>query len=45
MGRNKIIIKKIPNERSRQSTFMKRKHGLIKKAMELSILCDCEVIF
>lgn len=43
MGRNRIPISKIPNERNRQSTFTKRKAGLIKKAMELSILCDCEV--
>ena len=43
MGRNKIPIQKIPNERNRQATFTKRKAGLIKKAMELSILCDCEV--
>mmetsp|Transcript_37853 Transcript_37853/g.95136 ORF Transcript_37853/g.95136 Transcript_37853/m.95136 type:complete len:587 (-) Transcript_37853:32-1792(-) len=43
MGRNKIVIQRIENERNRQSTFMKRKNGLIKKAMELSILCDCQV--
>jgi len=43
MGRNKIQIVRIENERSRQATFTKRKNGLIKKAMELSILCDCEV--
>ncbi|XP_049848964.1 transcription factor mef2A-like [Schistocerca gregaria] len=43
MGRNKIAIKKIPNERNRQATFTKRKSGLIKKAMELSILCSCDV--
>jgi hypothetical protein len=43
MGRNKITIKKITNERNRQATFMKRKPGLVKKAMELSILCDCEI--
>ena len=43
MGRNRIRIAPIKNERSRQSTFTKRKNGLVKKAMELSILCDCEV--
>eukprot|EP01105_Mastigella_eilhardi_P019191 TRINITY_DN4502_c0_g1_i1.p1 TRINITY_DN4502_c0_g1~~TRINITY_DN4502_c0_g1_i1.p1 ORF type:complete len:453 (+),score=133.97 TRINITY_DN4502_c0_g1_i1:70-1428(+) len=43
MGRNKIKIERISNERNRQSTFTKRKNGLIKKAMELSILCDCEI--
>ncbi|KAI8067150.1 hypothetical protein BC940DRAFT_239261, partial [Gongronella butleri] len=24
-------------------TFLKRKHGLMKKAYELSVLCDCQV--
>jgi hypothetical protein len=43
MGRNKIQIIRIENERNRQATFTKRKNGLIKKAMELSILCDCEI--
>jgi hypothetical protein len=43
MGRNKITIERIANERNRQATFTKRKNGLIKKAMELSILCDCEI--
>jgi len=43
MGRNKIKIEKIENDRNRTATFTKRKHGLIKKAMELSILCDCEI--
>jgi len=43
MGRNKITIERIASERNRQATFTKRKNGLIKKAMELSILCDCEI--
>ena len=43
MGRKKIIIEPIREDRNRQVTFMKRKQGLLKKAMELSILCKCEV--
>ncbi|CAH8546253.1 unnamed protein product [Heterobilharzia americana] len=43
MGRKKILIKKIADERNRQVTFTKRKLGLMKKAYELSILCDCEI--
>eukprot|EP01119_Soliformovum_irregulare_P023457 TRINITY_DN8181_c0_g1_i4.p1 TRINITY_DN8181_c0_g1~~TRINITY_DN8181_c0_g1_i4.p1 ORF type:complete len:374 (+),score=63.82 TRINITY_DN8181_c0_g1_i4:85-1206(+) len=43
MGKKKITIEKITSERNRQATFTKRKNGLLKKAMELSILCDCEV--
>jgi len=43
MGRKKIIIRKIQDERSRHATFAKRKNGLIKKAMELSVLCGCEI--
>ncbi|ORX76044.1 hypothetical protein BCR32DRAFT_271515 [Anaeromyces robustus] len=43
MGRKKIAIKKITDERNRQVTFSKRKFGLMKKAYELSVLCGCEV--
>nr|USH46166.1 MADS-box protein [Ipomoea batatas] len=43
MGRGKIEIKKIENINSRQVTFSKRRAGLLKKAKELSILCDAEV--
>uniref|UniRef100_A0A8C5HDE0 MADS-box domain-containing protein n=1 Tax=Gouania willdenowi TaxID=441366 RepID=A0A8C5HDE0_GOUWI len=43
MGRKKIQITRIVDERNRQVTFMKRKFGLMKKAYELSILCDCEI--
>ncbi|KAL4020016.1 hypothetical protein IC575_018780 [Cucumis melo] len=43
MGRGKIVIRRIDNSASRQVTFSKRRKGLIKKAKELSILCDAEV--
>mmetsp|Transcript_35190 Transcript_35190/g.92660 ORF Transcript_35190/g.92660 Transcript_35190/m.92660 type:complete len:306 (+) Transcript_35190:203-1120(+) len=43
MGRKKIKIARITDERSRHATFAKRKNGLVKKAIELSILCDCEI--
>ena len=43
MGRKKIKIERISASKNRQVTFNKRKVGLMKKAMELSILCDCVI--
>lgn len=43
MGRGKIEIKRIENTTNRQVTFCKRRSGLLKKAYELSVLCDAEV--
>ncbi|KAE8722353.1 L-ascorbate oxidase-like [Hibiscus syriacus] len=43
MGRVKLQIKRIENDTNRQVTFSKRRNGLIKKAYELSILCDIEI--
>jgi len=43
MGRGKIVIRRIDNLTSRQVSFSKRRNGLLKKAKELSILCDAEV--
>ncbi|KAJ1965804.1 hypothetical protein IWQ62_002575, partial [Dispira parvispora] len=43
MGRKKIKIQTIADERGRQVTFLKRKQGLMKKAYELSVLCDCQI--
>ncbi|KAF9622955.1 hypothetical protein IFM89_035670 [Coptis chinensis] len=42
MGRQKIEIKRIEQEDSRQVTFSKRRAGLFKKASELCILCGAE---
>ncbi|CAN7016589.1 unnamed protein product [Brassica rapa subsp. trilocularis] len=44
MGRGKIEIKKIENVNSRQVTFSKRRNRLIKKANELSFLCEVDKI-
>uniref|UniRef100_A0A453QSU5 MADS-box transcription factor n=1 Tax=Aegilops tauschii subsp. strangulata TaxID=200361 RepID=A0A453QSU5_AEGTS len=43
MGRGKVELKRIDNKISRQVTFAKRRNGLLKKAYELSVLCDAEV--
>ena len=43
MGRVKLQIKRIENTTNRQVTFSKRRNGLIKKAYELSVLCDIDV--
>ncbi|XP_004298354.1 PREDICTED: MADS-box protein CMB1-like [Fragaria vesca subsp. vesca] len=43
MGRGKVELKRIENKINRQVTFAKRRNGLLKKACELSILCDAEV--
>lgn len=43
MVRGKIQMKRIENTTSRQVTFSKRRNGLLKKAYELSVLCDAEV--
>ncbi|GAB4848665.1 hypothetical protein Ancab_003376 [Ancistrocladus abbreviatus] len=43
MGRVKLKIARIENITNRQVTFSKRRNGLIKKAYELSILCDIDI--
>ncbi|XP_022732786.1 agamous-like MADS-box protein AGL19 [Durio zibethinus] len=43
MVRGKTQMKRIENASSRQVTFSKRRNGLLKKAFELSVLCDAEV--
>ncbi|PKA56325.1 MADS-box transcription factor 16 [Apostasia shenzhenica] len=43
MGRGRIEIKKIENPTNRQVTYSKRRLGIMKKAKELSVLCDAHV--
>ncbi|KAG8084010.1 hypothetical protein GUJ93_ZPchr0010g10467 [Zizania palustris] len=43
MVRGRTELKRIENATSRQVTFSKRRNGLLKKAFELSVLCDAEV--
>ncbi|CAL8095381.1 unnamed protein product [Prunus armeniaca] len=43
MGRGKVELKRIENKINQQVTFAKRRNGLLKKAYELSVLCDAEV--
>nr|AGH39936.1 MADS domain protein [Actaea vaginata] len=43
MGRGKIEIKRIENTTNRQVTYSKRRTGIVKKARELTVLCDAEV--
>ncbi|KAI3962513.1 hypothetical protein MKW92_032011 [Papaver armeniacum] len=43
MGRGKIEIKRIENATNRQVTYSKRRSGILKKAKELTVLCDAEV--
>ncbi|KAJ3676049.1 hypothetical protein LUZ60_003461 [Juncus effusus] len=48
MARKKVTLAYIANDSTRRATFKKRKKGLIKKASELSTLCDvksCVVIY
>ncbi|XVF71306.1 hypothetical protein PTKIN_Ptkin12aG0026600 [Pterospermum kingtungense] len=43
MGRGRVQLRRIENKISRQVTFSKRRTGLLKKAHEISVLCDAEL--
>ncbi|KAD3337993.1 hypothetical protein E3N88_33514 [Mikania micrantha] len=43
MGRGKVELKRIEDKVSRQVSFTKRRNGLMKKAHELSVLCDVDI--
>ncbi|KAG4394435.1 hypothetical protein GLYMA_20G034000v4 [Glycine max] len=44
MGRVKLKIKRLENTNGRPATYAKRRNGIMKKAAELSILCDIDII-
>ncbi|KAF8401090.1 hypothetical protein HHK36_014393 [Tetracentron sinense] len=43
MGRKKMPIQKLDTENARRVTYSKRRPGLLKKARDLSILCDTDL--
>ncbi|KAF0890236.1 hypothetical protein E2562_002654 [Oryza meyeriana var. granulata] len=43
MARGKVQMRWIENPVHRQVTFCKRRMGLLKKAKELSVLCDADI--
>nr|KJB75202.1 hypothetical protein B456_012G090600 [Gossypium raimondii] len=44
MGRIKLKIQRLEIMKARQAKYLKRKRGILKKAKELSILFDVEVV-
>lgn len=43
MGRVKLKIQKLDSSPNRLTTYSKRKNGIVKKAEELSVLCDIDI--
>ncbi len=43
MGRSAVVVKPIDDTSKRKATFNKRRAGIMKKAMELSVLCHCDI--
>ncbi|XP_076956098.1 agamous-like MADS-box protein AGL82 [Bidens hawaiensis] len=44
MGRAKPRMELIQKEKTRNTTYHKRKHGIIKKATEFTIICDVDTV-
>ncbi|XP_057519088.1 agamous-like MADS-box protein AGL65 isoform X2 [Amaranthus tricolor] len=44
MGRVKLKIMRLESSSNRQVTYSKRRTGIIKKAKELAILCDIDIV-
>ena len=43
MGRSAVKVEPIEDAAKRRATFQKRRGGIMKKAMELSVLCHCDI--
>ncbi|KAK8991557.1 hypothetical protein V6N11_062564 [Hibiscus sabdariffa] len=43
MGRRKLKIQRLETMKARQATYSKRKTGIVKKAKEISVLCEVDV--
>ncbi|ESQ27709.1 hypothetical protein EUTSA_v10019839mg [Eutrema salsugineum] len=44
MGRVKLMMKRLESSSNRKVTYSKRRSGILKKAKELSILCDIDIV-
>ncbi|XP_025885912.1 agamous-like MADS-box protein AGL30 isoform X4 [Solanum lycopersicum] len=44
MGRVRLSVKRLESHSNRQSTYCKRRCGILKKAQEISVLCDIDII-
>ncbi|KAL2492980.1 AGAMOUS-like 65 [Abeliophyllum distichum] len=44
MGRVKLKIQRLESMSNRQNTYGKRRAGILKKAQEISVLCDIDII-
>lgn len=44
MGRVKLKIQRLESMTSRNGTYGKRRAGILKKAQEISVLCDIDII-
>ncbi|XP_027771309.1 agamous-like MADS-box protein AGL65 isoform X2 [Solanum pennellii] len=44
MGRVRLSVKRLESHSTRQSTYCKRRCGILKKAQEISVLCDIDII-
>lgn len=44
MAKNRTKVKHIEDSKSRNLAFYKRRKGLLKKAMELSIMCNVNML-